>query len=89
MNSPNYANWNLTARNLLLGKTVKDVRYMTRKDADKIGVEYWNSMPIIIQFTDNTMITIASDDECNDGGAVLVLNDPKPDSDITLLPTLY
>ena len=84
-----YANWNLKAKNLLVGRTVKNVGYMTREQADKLDLDFWYKLPLIIEFTDGTMITIASDDECNNGGAILVLNvnDPVPDTGI--LPTMY
>lgn len=83
-----YATWNLKAKNLLVGRTVKNVGYMTREQADNLGLDFWSSLPLIIEFNDGTMITIASDGECNDGGAILVLNVNDPVPDTGLLPTM-
>ena len=52
---------------LLIGKTIKNVFYMTSKEAEEqFG---WFSRPLIIEFTDGSQITAMSDDEGNDGGA--------------------
>jgi hypothetical protein len=52
---------------LLKGKTVAFVRYMTEKEKDMM---MWDSRPIVIQFTDGTLIIPMMDDEGNDGGAM-------------------
>ena len=58
--------WNNRAK-ALVGKTIKNVRYMTSEEAEKSG---WYSRPIIIFFTDWTHIIPLRDDEGNDGGSV-------------------
>ena len=58
--------WNNRAK-ALVGKTIKNVRYMTSEEAEEFG---WHSRPIIIFFTDGTHIIPMRDDEGNDGGSV-------------------
>jgi hypothetical protein len=52
---------------VLIGKTVKSVRYMTDEEMEKFG---WYSKPLVIQFTDGTYLYSSADDEGNDGGAL-------------------
>ena len=58
--------WNKRAKTLV-GKTIKEVRYMTDEEADQC---MWYKKPIVIIFTDGTYIYPMMDDEGNDGGAI-------------------
>ncbi len=58
---------------LLKGKTIKSVSYMSEKDAEKLN---WHSRPLIIWFTDGSYLFPKSDDEGNNGGA-MILGDDK------------
>ena len=59
--------WNKTANDLLLGKKIVKVEYMSSEEADK-GM--WYSRPVRIILDDGTNILPMSDDEGNDGGAL-------------------
>ena len=58
--------WNKRAK-VLVGKTIKEVRYMTDKEAEDF---MWYKKPIVIVFTDGSYIIPQMDDEGNDGGSV-------------------
>ena len=59
--------WTQYGEEHLKGKTVELVRYMSKTEANE---HYWNKRPIVIQFTDGTIIYPSMDDEGNDGGAL-------------------
>ena len=63
--------WNKTANDLLLGKKIVKVEYMSSEEADK-GM--WYSRPVRIILDDGTNIFPMSDDEGNDGGALWLGN---------------
>lgn len=60
-------NWTKYAEKHLLGKTVEAVRYLTQEELGAFG---WYKNPLVIIFTDGTIIFPASDDEGNDGGSL-------------------
>ena len=51
----------------LVGKTIKEVRYMTDKEVEEYG---WWKKVLIIFFNDGSYILPSMDDEGNDGGAL-------------------
>jgi hypothetical protein len=51
----------------LVGKTIASVRYLTEGSAFAI---MWDKRPLVIEFTDGSLLTPQSDDEGNDGGAM-------------------
>jgi len=51
---------------LLIGKTISRCSYMTGKEAEDFG---WYKRPLIIEFSDGSMLIPQMDDEGNDGGA--------------------
>jgi hypothetical protein len=53
--------------NKLKGKTIKTCRYMTDAEMQKFG---WYKCPLMILFTDGTVLYASTDDEGNDGGAL-------------------
>lgn len=55
-------------KNLLVGKTIRSVFYMGAGDMENMG---WYKRPLVIQFTDGTHIIPQTDNEGNDGGALL------------------
>ncbi len=57
--------WN-EAVQVLVGKTIKSVEYMTEERAKEWD---WYKRPIEIEFTDGTSMLLSSDDEGNDGGS--------------------
>ena len=59
--------WNKNAKEVLLGKTIVSVNYMTKDDADYM---HWGKRPIIFKLSDGTTCYLSCDDEGNDGGAL-------------------
>ena len=68
------------ARKLLVGKTIRHVRYLTKEEMSK----HWYKNPLLIEFTDGTAILSQSDDEGNDGGAYYYFGKKKQE----VIPTL-
>jgi len=59
--------WTSYARTRLVGKKVKNVRYVTQEEAESMD---WYSRPLVIEFTDGSLIFPSMDDEGNNGGAL-------------------
>ena len=77
----NRNSWTKKASDLLLGKRIVKVEYMSRKETASHG---WNSCPILIQLEDGTWLIPQSEDEANDGGAIGVASK----NDYNILPVL-
>ena len=80
------ARWNREAAECLLGRTVVEVRYMTRDEAARYD---WISRPVMIKFDNGLILIPAADDEGNNGGALFMEwggDDQKAGSEI--LPVL-
>lgn len=56
----------------LVAKKISSVRYMTKEEADEAG---WYSRPLVIRFTDGSLLIPQADDEGNDGGAMFYQNE--------------
>ena len=62
--------WTKVASDILVGRTITKVAYLTRKEAEEDFA--WDKRPITFTL-DNGLIVIAQmDDEGNDGGVLLV-----------------
>lgn len=59
--------WGALAAEHLVGKTIKEVRYLTEAETQVSG---FSRSPLLIIFTDGTDMFPSSDDEGNDGGAL-------------------
>ena len=59
--------WTAYAKEKLVGRTIKSLRYMTPKEADEWG---WFKRPLVITLDDDTQLLLSCDDEGNDGGAM-------------------
>ena len=59
--------WTKKINDALKGKTIKEVRYLTKKECDE---SMWYKRPVQIIFTDGHFIIPMADDEGNDGGAM-------------------
>lgn len=68
--------WNKDCQ-VLVGKTIKAVSYMTDKEMKQMG---WDNKPLVIEFTDGTLIFASQDDEGNGAGALF--------TNIKKLPTI-
>tara|TARA_Y100001951_G_scaffold54201_1_gene42971 strand:- start:351 stop:614 length:264 start_codon:yes stop_codon:yes gene_type:complete len=55
------------AKDLLVGKTIKDVEYLSDFDIDEM---LWSKRPIMITFDDDSIMVPMTDDEGNDGGTL-------------------
>ena len=58
----------------LVGRRIKSVDYLTPQQTSNMG---WNQCPIKISFTDGSYIIPQSDDEGNEGGALLIYEEPS------------
>jgi len=67
--------WNKTAKDLLEGRTIKSVRYLTEKESEKMD---WTDSPVIITLDNGVQIIPSSDDEGNNGGALFVGEETLP-----------
>jgi hypothetical protein len=68
--------WNKKAKEVLLGKTIVSVNYMTKDDADFM---YWSKRPIVFKLSDGTTCYLSCDDEGNDGGSLFFSKNGKHD----------
>lgn len=73
--------WNEKCSNVLVGKTIKEVRYMTDKELEECG---WFKRVLVIFFTDGTYMFPSMDDEGNDGGALFTNFDG-----LTTIPVIH
>lgn len=65
----------------LVGKTIKEVRYMTNAEQKNHG---WFCKPLVIFFTDGSFIYPSKDDEGNDAGALFASF-----KDLQVIPVIY
>lgn len=65
--------------NFLVGKTVKGVRYLTNEEMEDL---MWSKNPLVIEFTDGTVMLPMMDDEGNDGGSLHYQNADGTESDV-------
>ena len=75
--------WQNSTRKLLVGKTIKHIRYLNDEEMEAL---MWHSRPIVIVFTDGSLLIPQSDDEGNDGGAMLYQD---KDGNHDVIPVLY
>ncbi len=59
---------------LLVGKTIKETRYLTSEEMEDMG---WHSNPLAIIFDDGSFMVLQKDDEGNDGGAAFFVDEKK------------
>ena len=67
--------WGQLAAQLLVGKTIKKVTYMTAKEQDSF---MWNQSAVVIELNDGTLLWPSADDEGNDAGALFTTNKNLP-----------
>ena len=65
------------AKDLLVGRTITDVVYLSKFDCEQ---SLWSKRPIMIILDDDSTVIPMADDEGNNGGALHYFN---PDKDIT------
>lgn len=59
--------WLRYAERLLVGKRIKNVRYLDEEEQEQLG---WYSSTIVMVLEDGTLIFPSKDDEGNDAGAL-------------------
>ena len=59
--------WTSEARNILYGRTITDLRYMTEEEARQWA---WYERPLVLVLDDGTELFPSRDDEGNGGGAL-------------------
>lgn len=72
--------WTHEASDLLLGKKITRVRYVSPKEADDMG---WTARPVAFMLETGVWLFASMDDEGNDGGALFTT---MPDKSV--LPVL-
>jgi|TARA_B100001093_G_scaffold519811_1_gene610661 hypothetical protein len=60
----------------LKGKTIKSVKWLGDKDMENL---MWYKRPVVIEFTDGTILIPQSDDEGNDGGSMYYQDEKTSD----------
>jgi len=61
------AYWTNQAKQVLLKRTIVDVRYLTDEEMEDMG---WYSRPLALFLENGEHLIISADDEGNDGGAI-------------------
>ena len=64
--------WGEKAAALLVGRTIKEVRYFTEKEREDLG---WYSRPIALLLDNGMWLWPSRDDEGNDAGALFTTYD--------------
>jgi len=77
----NEERWTKHAEEWLVGRKIVKVQYMTDKNAEE---SMWYRRPIILVLDDGTIVCPQSDDEGNNGGALMC----ESTGDWTILPLL-
>lgn len=67
--------WEKPCREFLVGKTIKEVRYLSQKEMEDLG---WYHSTLVIFFEDGNYIFASADDEGNDAGALFTSSDDLP-----------
>tara|TARA_A100001388_G_scaffold69600_1_gene49299 strand:- start:1226 stop:1474 length:249 start_codon:yes stop_codon:yes gene_type:complete len=73
--------WNEQARQVLEGKKIVSVRYMSNQEAEENG---FDNRPVSFKLDTGEIIVVQSDDEGNNGGSLCVIKKGK----IKILPTI-
>lgn len=63
--------WTKTAKDLLLGRKIVNVRYLTELERNDLG---WYSRCVVIQLDDGNLIYPSRDDEGNGAGSLFTNN---------------
>tara|TARA_Y100000310_G_scaffold187660_1_gene187672 strand:+ start:464 stop:727 length:264 start_codon:yes stop_codon:yes gene_type:complete len=59
--------WNEYAKQHLLGRTIKSVRYLTTEEMKELG---WRNRSVVLILDDSTVVWPSTDDEGNNAGAL-------------------
>lgn len=64
--------WLKEIRPILVGRTIKSVRYLSDEETDEIG---WNRSSIVLELDSGVSLFPSSDDEGNDAGALFTTHE--------------
>lgn len=67
--------WTKIAQDMLVGRKITAVRYMTKKEADN---SMWDARAIVLVLDDGNIIFPSQDDEGNGPGSLFTNNDKNP-----------
>lgn len=67
--------WTKIAADMLVGKRIKAVGYMTKDEAKS---HEWYERAILIELEDGTLLYPSSDDEGNSAGSIFTTNEKQP-----------
>ena len=74
-------NWQKRIEKHLLGKSIIKIEYMSEKDSKEQG---WHNRPIQLLLNNGVWLTMTSDDEGNNGGAIHTNIEELP-----IIPVIY
>ena len=77
--------WTKLAGNVLLGKKIVHVKYMSEEEAEEFG---WDYRPVAFKLDDGTWVVAQSDDEGNDGGVLYYSHKDQNKYDDWCMPVL-
>ncbi len=61
------AAWTNTAKHVLEGRTIKQVRYMTEDECEEL---MWDERALVLELDDGTLVWPSSDEEGNQAGVL-------------------
>jgi hypothetical protein len=67
--------WTKIAQDMLFGKKITGVRYMSDEEAEQLG---WDEKCVVIELDDGNIIYPSSDDEGNNAGALFTNDEKEP-----------
>ena len=67
--------WTKDISKVLVGRTIKKVRYLTQEEAEQMG---WFSRSLAFLLDSGVWVYASADDEGNDGGALFTSDESMP-----------
>lgn len=67
--------WTKIAKDMLEGRTIKKVRYLSVSEMEDLG---WYNRCVVIVLDDGNIIYPSRDDEGNDAGSLFTMNSDNP-----------
>ncbi len=67
--------WTKVAKDVLEGRTIKKVRYLTEKEMESLG---WYSRCVVMILDNGTIVYPSADDKGNEAGVLFTTNEDEP-----------
>ena len=77
--------WIKKAKKYLLGRKIVEIRYTDKQEAEEM---MWHKRSLVMILDNGTLVCPIMDDEINDGGALMVQENPMKDLDYDVLPVI-